>query len=380
MPETTSPSGGPAAPRPARPRLSARRRALFLAVLLLATLAGAELIARGLTEEPTPGFLGHPYLRRVRTPDQTLRLVSPLTGEKFEMVIDAHGFRSRSLEPPGQPKPPGTYRIFFVGGSTTENIVLPDDQTFTGIIEAELSPRVGKRLSCVNAGISGNVIADTFSLVAHRILALEPDLVVALEGINDMCGGMSRRYDPAALGNTSPPRIEVFDLLRDRSRLVQLASVAAERADAGWRPARIRERRAGLPFTPDVEPTAALPNFRRYLRLLAAVCRESDVPLLLMTMPTLYKDSLSPAEDAALWMGCLDHGRRNIDHPTMLRGMQAFNETVRQVAQEEGTLFLDLAPAVPKDLEHFYDDCHYTARGSRVVADRLMDLLSQGLP
>lgn len=372
--------GPPQAPPARRRPLSAGRRVLFLTGLLLLALGLTELVVRALFEPPAAAFLAHPYVRHVRAPSQTTRLVSPLTGEAFDMVIDAHGFRSRSLEPPGTPKPADTYRVFFVGGSTTENIVLPDAETFPAIVEAELSPRVGKRLRCANAGISGNVVADTFSLVSHRVLTLEPDLVVALEGINDMCMGLSRRYDPTAVGYSAPPRVQFMDVLRARSRLVQLASRAVDRAESEWRPERMRERRRELPFTADLDPTRALPTFRRYLRLLAAVCREADVPLLLMTMPTLYKDDLSPEEAASLWMGCLDHGRLNVDHATMQRGMQAFNDAIREVAQAEGTLLLDLAPAVPRDLEHFYDDCHYTAKGSRAVADQLLYLLSRGLP
>lgn len=258
-------------------------------------------------------------------------------------------------------------------------MVLPDEQTFPAIIEAELSPRVGKRLRCVNAGLSGNVVSDTFSLVAHKILALEPDLIVALEGINDMCLGMSRRYDPHASGHIPPARPSLSDLLLDRFRLLQLADRLTSRS-AVERRVRLQAERRGIPFTPDLDPTRALPSFRRYLKMTAAVCREAGVLLLLLTMPTIYRPELTDEELASLWMGYLDHGRINADHRTMLQGMKAFNDAIREVAQEEGTLFLDLDAAVPKDLEHFYDDCHYTARGSRVVADRLMDFLSRGLP
>ncbi len=365
-------------PRP-RPRLTPRRKALFLATLLGVSLLGAELAARALTEPPRPLFLSHPYVRRVRNPGLNLPLRSPLDGREFTVVIDAHGFRSRTLEPPGVKKPPGTYRIFFVGASTTENIALPDEETFPAIVEAELQPRVTRTLRCVNAGLSGNLVSDTFSIVAHRVLPLEPDLVVALEGINDLCAGLAgpeaepRAYEPP------PPRL--LDVVRDGSRLVQLLGRATDRLSDEGRAERIRARRLGSPFTPGLDPAQGLPRYRRYLRLLAAVCKDAGVPLLLLTMPSSYQEPMAPGLDERLWMGNQDHGRINADVATMRRGVELFNQATREVAREEGTLLLDLADAVPKDREHFYDDCHYTARGSRVVAERLMQFLEErGLP
>lgn len=361
-----------------RPRLSPRRKAIFLAVLLGASLVVAELVARAVTEAPRPLFLVHPYVRRVRTPGMALPLRSPLDGREFVVAIDGHGFRSRSLEPPGTPKPPGTYRIFFVGGSTTENIALPDEETFPAIVEAELQPRVTRTLRCVNAGLSGNLVSDTFSIVAHRVLPLEPDLVVALEGINDLCAGLAGEGEPAASAPAAPGLLEVA---RGSSRLLQLLGRATDRLSDEGRAERLRARRLATPFTPGLDPARGLPRYRRYLRLLAAVCKDAGVPLLLLTMPSSYAEPMAPGLDARLWMGNQDHGRVNADVATMRRGMALFNEATREVAREEGVLLLDLADAVPRDLDHFYDDCHYTARGSRVVAEQLMRFLGErGLP
>lgn len=83
----------------------------------------------------------------------------------------------------------------------------------------------------------------------------------------------------------------------------------------------------------------------------------------------------------ALWLGCLDHGALNLDTRTLLRGMQVFNEAVRDLAREQGHLLIELEPAVPKDLEHSYDDCHYTTRGNEVVARQIVAaLLAEGSP
>lgn len=368
---------------PDRPRLSTRRKLAFLAALLALALVGLELGARAVTSPPRPIYYAHPYLRKVRAPEVPLELISPLDGRKYTAHIDVHGFRGGSLEPPGAPKPPDTYRIFFVGGSTTENGPLPDEDAWPQLVEVELQKKLGAtpRLRCVNTAIAGNLAADSFALIAHRILTLEPDLIVCLEGINDLCMGMGRRFDPTVANYTAPPRPGFADLLTARSRLAQLIQHAASRAETAWEGNASLARRRKSEHTPGLDPLKGLPRFERYLRMIAAVCREADVPLLLMTMPTLFKESMSPAELDVLWMGYMDRGKVNADPPTMLRGMRAFNDTVRQVAREEGTLFLDLEADVPKDLEHLYDDCHYTVKGSRLVAERVTAFLAgRGLP
>lgn len=374
----------PPAPRPRRRAV----KAIAALVAVAASLLLAEGAARLVTAPPAPAYLDHPYLRRVRAPGASQALISPLTGEPFTLHVDAWGFRATSLEPPGTPKRPGAYRIVFVGASTTENIALPDPLTFPALVERDLPARLGPgapRLQVANAGLSGNTIADTLSLVTHRLPAVQPDLVVALEGINDLCLALAKQrtggLDEAHLDDARPPARPSFgDALAARSRLVQLARRAGDRLDARGRAEVVRARRQGQPFTTGLDPQRGLAYFRRSLRQLAAACKAIDVPLLLLTMPTLYKEPLSPEEDAALWMGWLDHGRTNVDPATLRRGMQLYNQAVREAAQEAGCGLLDLEPLVPKDLAHLYDDCHGTAKGNEVIARALVDHLARGLP
>ena len=51
-----------------------------------------------------------------------------------------------------------------------------------------------------------------------------------------------------------------------------------------------------------------------------------------------------------------------------------------QYTTQGAVLLIDLEKALPKDLEHLYDDCHYTAKGNAVIADAIAQaLLAKGL-
>lgn len=362
--------------RPAR-----RRVAAFVGVWLVIGLVVAEVAVRLLDRPPPAPYLDHPYLRRVRSPSVDLDLVDPFERRPFVLHVDGHGFRSRTLEPPGTPKTPGSYRVFFVGASTTENVALPDEQTFPWLVEAALNERTGSKplVRGINCGLSGNSIVDSFSIVAHSILTLEPDLIVYMDCANDMRTGMSPRFDPASVADTRGPRpIRFSAYFRQHCRLYDVVERARERL-AEPRVERYRAMRRETPFTQGLDPARGLPHFRRYLRMISAVCRDAHVPLALMTQPALYKEKMTEEEEAALYLGSIDHDKVNADTRTMMRGMHVFNEAVRQVAHEGGHLLIELEAAVPRDLRHFYDDFHYTARGCKAVARAIVeDLMKDG--
>ena len=374
---------GPAVNGPERPRrrLSRGKRLGFALGLLALGLLAGELLARAVVPPARPIYLDHPYLRRVRAPSSSQELRSPFGPETYTVHIDAHGFRSTGLEPPGTPKPPGTYRIFFVGASAVENVAVPDPETFEARVEAALNERFGgaPRVVVVNAGLSGAGVADTFSLVAHRVLALEPDLVVAMDGLNDMLAATTSRFDPTHWRDRIEPAPPGFgDVLRQWSRLAAVLDAIGDRSTAAARYEKWRRRRRERPFTPGVDATRGVPYLRRYLALLSSACAEAGVPLALMTHPSIWRPDLSPAEDQALWMGHVNHGEVNLDTPTLLQGIQAVNQAIRAHAEGRGHLLVDLDAAVPKDLEHFYDDCHFTSRGNEVAAGAIVDALVAG--
>mgnify|MGYP003671418088 CR=1 FL=1 len=377
------PAPAPSAGQPARRRrrpLSRGKKALFFLAFAVLGLGFGELAVRVLTKPKPPMFEAHPYLRRVRAENVSHNWISPIDGRSYTVATDGHGFRTKNLEPVGDPKPEGTYRIFFVGGSTTENIALPDEETFPEIVQAKLRERLGgtPKVCTVNTGISGNTIVDSFSLISHRILALEPDLIVVLHATNDMRISMSDRFDPTHYDDlVKHKKVRFSDFMEDNSRLFSL-SVQLRKGLFGLSGAeRYKTRRASIPFSKGLDPGVGLPHFRRYLGMISAVCQEAKVPVVFMTQPSLYKPNNTPEEDAAFWLGVINHGEVNLDNATLLRGMQLYNAATAEHAQARGHLLIDLDPLVPKDLEHFYDDAHYTGKGCAVIADAIVEGLLQ---
>ncbi|MEZ6187895.1 MAG: SGNH/GDSL hydrolase family protein [Planctomycetota bacterium] len=357
--------------------LSRKRKLIFLLAILGLTLLLTEGVLHLVVSPQPEVFVPHPYLRHVRAPNSNQEYLTLDGEQRYVLGVDAHGFRAQGLPDPLVPKPEGEYRIFFVGASTTENRVIPDPQTFPELVEARLGER-GVKVIAINTAISGNSVADSFSLVAHRILALEPDLIVVLHAINDMRATLSERFDPAHYDDRKPPKPPTFDDVFTRYvRLYDLAGRLKKRLKDD-RDTEMRARARAVPYTEGVDPTKGLDYFTRYLRMIALLCRDEGVPLVFCSQPSIYREDLREDELASLWMGLINRGELNLDPVTLMHGMQAYNQRIAAVCREWGVRFVDLDAAVPKDLTHFYDDCHYTVEGNAAVADALYQGLFQG--
>ena len=59
----------------------------------------------------------------------------------------------------------------------------------------------------------------------------------------------------------------------------------------------------------------------------------------------------------------------------ILQGFQHYNEVMRSVAGEEGTLLVGNEDAIPADAAHYKDSVHFTDAGSTAMARRVTDAL-----
>ncbi len=108
----------------------------------------------------------------------------------IQFTMNNMGFRG---DPLVQPKPANEYRIFMIGGSTT--IQMPnDDATVTSrVLQEELARKLGptRVVKVYNAGKVGDRSYDHIAMLVHRLVYLQPDMVIVLQGCNDLTAGMS---------------------------------------------------------------------------------------------------------------------------------------------------------------------------------------------
>jgi hypothetical protein len=304
--------------------------------------------------------------------------------------INSHGFRGNEIS---KRKSEGSIRIFMIGGSSVLSSGVPFEQCHSVLLEQMLSesyPNID--IEVQNAGNHWHTTAHSLVKYLLHIKDYDPDIVILWHGINDLCRSFSPELYAAPgyrsdyghfYGATSRMVQSHFAALRKPLR-IQLSLLAVKDAwqyvsDAYFSDFRTMDYSSPLTPAPrdangkQVDTFVSLAAFQRNLSSFSDILESDGVTLVLATQPYLYKNNMNPAERKACWFHleyCLEDGAYP-DLSSMQQGMILFNSATRQVATQHGIPLLELDAAIPKTMDYFRDDCHYTPEGSRAVAAAL---------
>ena len=324
----------------------------FLLAFVLAQLFGAAA-----KRHPEIRFERHPFLQAVPRPDSA-------------RGINSRGFRGPE---PAVPKPPGTFRLLLLGGSTTFDPDLDFEESYGRRLEESLRPSLApKRVEVQVAAAPGFNSEHILIRYAADAADLEPDLVLVMEAVNDVyaCGVRSApfRRDYGHLGG--------FDggtpgALRDRTGILRAAE---------WYVRYVLFSDFRSP--PNFDAGEADPGpFARNLLALAAVAHARGQTVVLCTQPHRFRTQLSEA-DRLRGEAALRNFRNGVPLPGFLwfcRAMSAFNEQTRALAAREGLALLDFERLIPPRADLFLDEVHVTPAGARLEAQEAARFLSERL-
>ena len=84
-------------------------------------------------------------------------------------------------------KPPDTYRVFTLGGSTTFGTNQFHSETWPGYLQQIFDgEELGVNVQVINAGISGYSSTAEYQMLKTRLIDYQPDLVIMYDGWNDL--------------------------------------------------------------------------------------------------------------------------------------------------------------------------------------------------
>jgi lysophospholipase L1-like esterase len=378
----------------------------LLALALLVILLLAEAGLRWLYPHSDQYFVLAPGQELVQRPSK--RYVSGVEGTSVYRT-SSWGIRGEEFGADGS-----EYRILAVGGSTTQNLYLDQTETWTLLFGDLLGPtRGGLHTWTGDVGTSGRT-ARSHVLQMRYLLPELPrmDAVVSLVGVNDLTTALRQGFDyepPPSLDNAAAERkqlaqafVRVPGRIHNRVpqyweenvpwfkrlavyQLARVVKISIEQAHSNlnqdpfgeiyvtWRKHRA-EASEVIDSLPDLR--GPLDEYRGYLEEMAVIAKEQGVRLVLLTQPTLWRADLTAAEGAALWLGGTGEFQEEPGHAyfsarVLQAAMDAYNQTLLDVCATGQVECYDLAARIPKNLDNFYDDVHFTERGSRLVAESL---------
>lgn len=270
----------------------------------------------------------------------------------------------RSADRP-RAKSPGTFRILCSGGSTTFDLLAPDD-AHTWPVQLERSLREpGRSVEVWNAGFPGWTSAENLISLAIRDVDLHPDVAILLQGFNDLQPASHEPFDPQyvdgharevaiALG-LELPLLHWYERSLLRESLLRALHVPG--STLGAPPTSQRRDHIG---------DAALETFARNVRSYVAIASAHGAKTLLVTQPIRIRAG-HRAGDLAL----LEWWIQGLKGDAVPGELERFNDVLRGLADGSNTRLADAARDVEWTDEDFGDAVHYSARGAAVLADYL---------
>lgn len=305
----------------------------------------------------------HPYLSYYPTPNY----------EKGKTFHNSLGYRNEefSLEKPG-----GVFRIVALGGSSTYDVSIKDnDETFTAQLEKLLKEDYGYRdVQVINAGVSGYNSWEILVNLEFRVLDLDPDLVIIYEGTNDV---HARMVEPSAyrgddLGRRQAwqaPRVDLWEhstLLRILSRAMNITrQVSVD--DFVSAPTYMSWPFESRLVEDNLNPVEILEEnppiyFRRNLENMIAIAKEHDVQILFSTWA--HSPNLRDYASEGYYQ----------------QGFRENNDVVKEVAVSHDIPLFDFAGVMPQEAVYWADGRHVNEAGALVKARLFAEYIhDQGL-
>jgi len=288
-------------------------------------------------------------------------------GRSASVKVNSLGFRGEEFT---QQKPVGTVRIVCLGASTTFCTGSSNATTWPQLLEEQIRKKhPNGSWQVINAGVPGHTMSAILKNLKHRVLPLDPDLVIFYEAQNQLAVDTAqlardRGVIAADERNISP----TVAFLSHYSLLFNLGHknlrIMAARNDSN------QAKLNGLP--PDLN--------KKYVESLAeihSVLKGRGVPL--VTSPFLVKFrrdqersvQIANADIAFFYMPWM-----SIDD--LLDGVDAYNKGLVDYAKANGLPVVEETTSIPADGKHFVDCIHFADAGNVIMANRFFTLLDQG--
>lgn len=275
-------------------------------------------------------------------------------GGEFLYRRDRWGLRSGGLDP-------ARVTILTVGGSTTNQLYLPEPATWQKELERAFAEE-GRDVVVANAGVDGQSTVGHLKALEQwfpHIPGLRPRFVLAYVGLNDT------HITGSWVDNLQHP--DPVRQMQDRSAVVRLWRQAVGMIKA--RRAKLNHQRvdydtvawtdtANMPEWKSDRDTSA--NYRKRLVAMAERIHALGAVPVFVTQP---RGDFRVEGGKVLGVATAE-GLNGVDQHRLLA---EFNQATREVCRDQGLVCLDLARELRFDKGDFYDYLHTTPSGSAKI-------------
>ena len=286
-------------------------------------------------------------------------------------------------------KKPNEYRIFALGGSTTEDLANRQNMHYseeaTKILE-KYNPN-GKKIIVVNSGRNGYSTAQILVRVQFDLLPFEPDMITVMENINDLSVNFFPSDERKNYANkyldigsfVQPYSIKDSFLSESRVIVFFYKSISAIKnkftsktivTDSG------KKVSSNIHYSEtSIEPKFKQ-EFSNNLISIAALAKAHGIEVVFMSQPAAFSE-----DKYALMFGYQSYNDR-ILYPKLddfKKMFLEYNNVIKEVAEQEDVNFIDMYNLMGHDEKYFVDMVHYSPDGvtrfAKIYSDNLKKII-----
>lgn len=280
------------------------------------------------------------------------------------------------------------YRIFTIGGSTTEEIYTDDHQTWSAHLERMLQAAWGRNVEVINAGASG-LRAQHHYATLQNVLQYKPDAAIFLVGINDWNHHIKELAVQAAQTTDGPGRAAT----ESRSRLETLLKRVEISKSILWKSSQLLMARQRITVNDgsyyynqnhsvtrsdirSITPLSVSQDYALWIMKISNLCRQQNIRCMFATQPNAYQPEITQDLKRRLWM-TPPNEQYTITLDTANSVATLYNKWLITLTEATNQPVCDVAAEIPASTDYLIDDCHFNPRGSRLVAETLKSCIAR---
>lgn len=261
------------------------------------------------------------------------------------------------------PKDTNTIRVLCLGGSTTRFVHADSMDRYPSILQQYFNEQnTDKNYEVLNAGMDWYTSKHSLINYAAYCREFDADIVVIMHAINDLYRSFS------------PPDFSVGNYESDYSHFYgpsiygALPESFSQMLYKNFRKVWFSKNIQSRDF--DSKEFVSKNDFEKYMSQLAELILQDGAQPIFVSQGYLYQSEMNLTTKNALWMSRTFCEKNNTfpNSKSLVMAMNEYNEITREVSRKYKIQFVDAEKKLPKDLNHFIDDVHYTTKGSTILA------------
>ena len=281
-------------------------------------------------------------------------------------------------------------RIFAIGGSTTEQIYLDQEKTWTHLLQKQLDEKYDNlNFEVINTGVSG-LRAVNHVATLKKITEYYPDIVIFLIGINDWNNHIKENYDHNQKSNyqkfiNNLPKF-ITDLSYQqtigiylKTSKIKLIFGKKKKIFDNHKELTKNYFPAGSLFKKDVikfKPKVVLQSYKDQLSEINFVCDNNKINCIFLTQPNGYKKEANKEYKKLFW---LTPPEKNftLDFDSLIYISKLYNNYMIEFASQNNKLLCDLDSKILPSTRHMYDETHYNIKGAETFSKSLFNCIDK---